>query len=224
MGRLNHKSGRAGWKILLAAGPAAALAAVFALGVPEAGSGQPCQNDKDCPAGEACGGDVCESIEGGCGGEQDSGIGTADNQAEGAQVQQSELQQVVFENAVIEEPVIRNSDIPLSSLKYTGVSQHRTVVHRNCSLGTDSCPCKTPGTGGSQKGCPDGQLCISVQWVKKDGTRCVSEAGCVTPGMKGPYGDDPFQRWYRRGEDAVPPWPNGGPYDNDGWVWPQAQL
>ena len=82
MGRLNHKSGRAGWKILLAAGPVAALAAVFALGVPEAGSGAPCTSDADCPADEACGGEVCESVAGGCGGPGDSGIDAQQKEGE----------------------------------------------------------------------------------------------------------------------------------------------
>ena len=70
---------------ILALVPVAVLAAVFALGVPGEGSGVPCKSDKQCPNGEACGDGVCESVEGGCGGEQDSGVGVAENQAEGAQ-------------------------------------------------------------------------------------------------------------------------------------------
>ena len=69
---------------LLALVPVAALAAVFALGVPGEGSGAPCESDTECPDGEACGEGVCESVAGGCGGEQDSGIGVASTQAEGA--------------------------------------------------------------------------------------------------------------------------------------------
>ena len=69
---------------ILALVPVAVLAAVFALGVPGEGSGVPCESDKQCPNGEACGEGVCESVEGGCGGEQDSGVGVAENQAEGA--------------------------------------------------------------------------------------------------------------------------------------------
>ena len=69
---------------LLALVPVAALAAVFALGVPGEGSGVPCESDTECPDGEACGEGVCESVAGGCGGEQDSGIGVASTQAEGA--------------------------------------------------------------------------------------------------------------------------------------------
>ena len=69
---------------ILALVPVAVLAAVFALGVPGEGSGVSCESDKECPNGEACGEGVCESVEGGCGGEQDSGVGVAENQAEGA--------------------------------------------------------------------------------------------------------------------------------------------
>ena len=69
---------------LLALVPVAVLAAVFALGVPGEGSGESCKTDDDCRDGEACGEDKCQSTAGGCGGEQDSGIGAASNQAEGA--------------------------------------------------------------------------------------------------------------------------------------------
>ena len=69
---------------LLALVPVAVLAAVFALGVPGEGSGEQCKTDDDCRDGEACGEDKCQSTAGGCGGEQDSGIGAASNQAEGA--------------------------------------------------------------------------------------------------------------------------------------------
>ncbi len=68
----------------LLAVPVAALAALFALGVPDAGSGQPCTTDSDCPSGELCGADVCESAGGGCGGEQSAGLTTAENQQEQA--------------------------------------------------------------------------------------------------------------------------------------------
>ena len=52
---------------LLALVPVAALAAVFALGVPGEGSGAPCESDKECPDGEACGEGVVGVAGGGCG-------------------------------------------------------------------------------------------------------------------------------------------------------------
>jgi hypothetical protein len=76
--------------------PVAGLAAVFALGVPDGGSGAPCASDADCPAGELCGADVCESAGGGCGGD-----GSSLQAGDGAQEQGLALEQAGSDLATV---------------------------------------------------------------------------------------------------------------------------
>ena len=110
---------------LLALVPVAVLAAVFALGVPVEGSGEPCKTDADCRDGEACGEDKCESTAGGCGGEQDSGIGVASNQAESALFARNQgVLGFEANNVIIVPPTQRSYTVKIGeteSKSYTGV-------------------------------------------------------------------------------------------------------
>lgn len=145
---------------LLALVPVAALAAVFALGVPGEGSGAPCESDKECPDGEACGEGVCESVAGGCGGEQDSGIGVASTQAEGALLApqaglQAELQDQIFRNTPpIMGIVVSVSQCPFGCGCYGGPIAPNTgspgIATPGCPAGT-SCFQLKDHTSGSRK-------------------------------------------------------------------------
>ena len=149
MGRLNHKSGRAGWKILLAAGPAAALAAVFALGVPEAGSGAPCTSDADCPADEACGGEVCESVAGGCGGAGDSGIDAQQKEGEDQALKIDCLDCDEMATISLPPPPLPPCSGPRGSSCSPEGAECRTTT--DPTVGTTTCTCRVGFFGGDPK-------------------------------------------------------------------------
>jgi hypothetical protein len=117
--------------------PVAGLAAVFALGVPDGGSGAPCASDADCPAGELCGADVCESAGGGCGGD-----GSSLQAGSGSQVQGLALEQ----------------EGDLASMGNGGDEASLSVAYRNPTK-LPACPANPRG-----KDCDDPSWSTPIGW------------------------------------------------------------